>query len=239
MHGAPSELDREAVARFCVAIDRLRIDRYLRERWTPQPERLEGILAQLRALKGAMEEAEAAIDAYEAAHDDYDERRASRLDPINEQLAHVRDKKFVLPAVEVPVDYSGDRAEHWTGKPVRFESGEEGPRVVAGAVTIGPVAYGRGDDGVAEEAVAPLDPEHLRGDVSRASRSGETLYVRIDVGATRRRMEAARRRILSELSAPEAPAPLVHVLASDAFARGYERLTRLLQSKQAPADQAA
>lgn len=229
MHGAPEDLDQAAVARFCAAVERLSIDRYLRERWTPSPERREGLDVYLRHLASAMEEARSEIEAYEEACDAYASTKEATLDPINDQLAHIRSKKFVLPNVEVPVAYGGDSASHWTDRPVRFAAGEDGPIVKSGSVTLGPVDFSRDTDGVAQEAVAPLDPVHIRGDVARASGSGQTLFVKIDVGATRRRLQTERRQAMKSLAPPEEPGELTYILAGNACRAGHERLTGILQ----------
>ncbi len=233
MHGAPEDLDMAAVARFCAAVERLGMDRYLRERWTPSPERLEGLRVQLRQLTSAIEDAQLDIEAYEDAIDAYESKKKATLDPINEQLAHIRSKKFVLPNVEVPVAYDGDSASHWTDRPVRFVVGENGPIVMSGSVTLGPVDFARDPDSVAQEAVSPLDPVHIRADVARASESGQTLFVKIDVGATRRRLQTERRQAMKDLTPPDEPNERIYILAGSACRAGHERLTQILQQSVA------
>jgi len=102
--------------------------------------------------------------------------------------------------------------------------------VVAGSVSVGRVAFDRDPDGVAEEAVGSLAPDALCGDVHRASSSGETLYVSLDVGATRRRLQSARRRVLQDLHSPEAPDETTRRLASTACYRGRRKLLRTLET---------
>jgi len=233
MHGAPEDLDLAAVARFCAAVERLGIDRYVRERWTPSPERREGLDVYLRQLASAMDDARSEVEAYEEACDSYASTKEATLDPINEQLAHIRSKKFVLPNVEVPVAYDGDSASHWTDRPVRFAAGENGPIVKSGSVTLGPVDFARDPDGVAQEAVAPLDPVHIRGDVARASGNGRTLFVKIDVGATRRRLQTERRQAMKDLTPPDEPGERTYLLAGSACRAGHERVTEILQESVA------
>jgi hypothetical protein len=229
MHGAPRDLDLSSVARFCAAVERLGIDRYLRERWTPSLERLEGLRVYLRQLASSIDDARSEVEAYEEACDTYAATKEATLDPINEQLSHIRSKKFVLPNVEVPVAYGGESASHWVGRPVRFAVGEDKPIVKSGSVTLGPVDFSRDADGVAEEAVAPLDPVHIRGDVARASGSGQTVFVEIDVGATRRRLQTERRHAMKDLAPPDEPSELTYILAGPACRAGHERLTDILQ----------
>lgn len=229
MHGAPGDLNLAATARFCAAIERLEMDRYLRERWTPSQDRLEGLRLQLRTLASAIDDAQSEVDAYDEAHRSYESRKRETLDPMNEQLAHIRSKKFVLPNVEVPVAYDGDSPSHWIDRPVRFAVGENRPIVKSGSVTLGTVAFERDADGVAEEAVSPLDPVHVRGDVARASGTGQTLFVKIDVGATRRRLETERRQAMKDLEPPDEPSELTYVLASSNCRSGHQRLNEILQ----------
>ncbi|WP_179862131.1 ATP-dependent helicase [Longibacter salinarum] len=228
LHEGDAGLDTPSVARFCTAVVRLKIDRYLKERWSPAPEWLDGFHLRLQGIEDAIDSAREEVDTYERANEAYEATKTEKLDPINEDLAHLREKKFVLPAVEVPVAYNGESAEHWVDKPVRFDSDDGDMVVVAGSVTVGRVDFGRDSDGVAEEAVGPLSLDALRGDVTRASRSGETLYVSIDVGATRRRLEAERRRIMRELDPPPAPDEETRLLASEACASGLQRVSALI-----------
>jgi len=147
---------------------------------------------------------------------------------MNEQLAHIRSKKFVLPNVEVPVAYDGDNASHWVDRPVRFAVGENRPIVKSGSVTLGTVDFTRDPDGVAQEAVAPLDPVHIRGDVARAAKKGQTLLVTIDVGATRRRIETERRQVMNDLAPPDEPSELTYILASSDCRAGHKQLTEIV-----------
>lgn len=233
MHGAPEDLDRNAVARFCIAIQTVQIDRYLRERWTPEPERAEGLRAQLRVISSAIEEATEEVDTYASAQAEYEAEKASTLQPLNDQLAHMRDKKFVLPNVDVPVDYAGGNASHWVDRPVRLADAEEGTAVKSGSVTLGLIDYSRDQDGVAKEVVEPLTPEHVRGDVVRASGRGQTLYVRIDVGATRRRLQMARRQAMNDLVPPDEPGEFTYMLADPACRKGCDQLADILNTSVA------
>jgi DNA helicase-2/ATP-dependent DNA helicase PcrA len=229
LHGPIDRIDTAVLARFCEAVDELQIDRFLLERWTPDRGRFERLREGITALEEAISSARQRLSSYASAKDEYERQKAEVLDPISEDLDHLREKKFVLPAVEVPIAYDGAQADHWVGKPVRFEKQEGEFLVVAGSVSVGRVAFDRDADGVAEEAVGSLAPDALCGDVQRASSSGETLYVSIDVGATRRRLQSARRRVLKDLHPPEAPDKTTLRLASPACYRGRQKLVRTLE----------
>jgi hypothetical protein len=213
-----------------MAVDELQIDRFLLERWTPARRRFDTLRDGLSALDDAISNAKERVSEYSAAKDAYERKKAEVLDPISGSLDHLRKKKFVLPAVEVPIAYDGTKADHWVGKPVRFEKREGEFMVVAGSVSVGRVAFDRDTEDVAEEAVGPLAPDALCGEVQRTSSSGETLYVSIDIGATRRRLQSARRRILQDLHPPKAPDETTRRLASTACYRGRRKLLRMLKT---------
>ena len=246
-HGAPESLDPDAMARCCVAIDRLEIDRYLQTHWQPEPDRREGIQSLLAALEAAIEEAQRSIDTYETQRSAYEEKRATQLDPLHAQLRQMDEKKYVLPSIEIPVAYSGSNPSHWVGRSVHVKapsppessSPPEDPvedsagnntqdladaLVFSGSVRLGTVALDRDEYGVAREALDSIPPDAIRGDVERASASGETLYVSVNVGATRRRLEARRRSAEDALTAPEPPTEMTKCLADPACARGLSIL---------------
>ncbi|NBC86414.1 MAG: UvrD-helicase domain-containing protein [Bacteroidetes bacterium] len=230
LHAPIDEIDTSILARFCLAVDGLQIDRFLLERWTPHRKRFETLRDGLSVLEDAISSAKERVSEYSTAQNAYERKKAEVLDPISEDLDHLREKKFVLPAVEVPIAYDGTKPEHWVGKPVRFEKRKGEFMVVAGSVSVGRVAFDRDTEGVAEEAVGSLAPDALCGDVQRASSSGETLYVSIDVGATRRRLQSARRRVLQDLHSPETPDDTTRRLASTACYRGRQKLLRMLET---------
>ena len=233
----PDDLELKDVARLCLAADHLQLGRYLRRRWQPSEKRQTVLRQALDGLDVAMASACQEVEARKADREAYEARRAEHLDPIDEQLRHVDDKKFVLPNVEVPVEPAGEGASSWVGRPVSLRAPDDHeaepgapPVVVSGNAEVGQVAYDRDDGSVAREVLEPLAPSYVRGEVVRASSSGRTLYVQIDAGATRRRLEQARKRAVRELDSPADSDEATRLMASDACRRGKEVLKQALAS---------
>lgn len=235
----PDDLELHDVARFCAATDHLTLDRYVKRRWQPSDERVAVLRSALDGLDVAMASAREKVETHATEQEAYEAHRAERLDPLDDQLRHVGDKKFVLPNVEVPVEPAGEDATTWVGRPVSLRApGDQeadagagaSPVVVSGNAKVGRVAYDRDDGSVAREVLEPLDPSCVRGEVVRASSSGRTLYVQIDAGATRRRLEQARKRVVRELEAPADLDAGTRLLAGEACRRGKEVLKEALGS---------
>jgi len=171
------------------------------------------------------------------------------------------EKKYVLPAVEIPVAYSGSNPSHWVGRAVHIKapsppessSPPEDPAddaagnqtqdladapVFSGSIRLGTVALDRDEYGVAREALDSVPPDAVHGEVERASASGETLYLSVDVEATRRKLEARRRSVEDALSAPEPPTEMTQCLADPACARGLSILWSAIEdvTNEGPAE---
>ncbi|PSQ95821.1 MAG: ATP-dependent helicase [Bacteroidetes bacterium SW_9_63_38] len=215
----PQTVTEEAVARFCNAVGTLRLGTFFQDWWTPAPDRAETLRSHLSSLPSTVEAAHRRVEAAKEAQRTYETEIARLRDEASAQVEQLR---TALGTAPISATHTATETYYPDSAAFTFDWTEDESAVmihwndtVVGRID--PLGAGRLD----AETVFSIPWSGIVARFDSVSNGRARLHLTIDWEETSGRLLAQKRATLSPPASPDA---FTHLLTSEDFRTGYERL---------------
>jgi DNA helicase-2/ATP-dependent DNA helicase PcrA len=226
----PATLSDAALAHLCAGVVQLGLETFLRDWWTPSPDRAAALADRLKALTDRAEAARQRLARYRDETNAHRERQSA---PREEAQTRADTLRSTVGTAPLTAASEGEDRHIPEDARVTFRSTDDGAQVQVlwheePVATIHPFDAHRLD----AQTLLSLPWAHLVGTVEGWARGRRALRVRLDWPSTVDRLHAAERETLSP---PDPPDETTRLLASDDVATGARRLRERLSTLGADA----
>lgn len=212
----PATLSDADLANLCRGLIELGLEDYIRNRWTPPPDRLPALQQRLNALQSVVDEAQQRRADYRAAQAKQDQHRSALRSEVDERMEELRKK---LGATVLSAAHDADNPSYPDDGRFTFRWTDDETQVAVywrdeQVGTLNPLDAGTVDP----NALLSLPWEALIGRFEDVKDGRDSLRITIDWIDTREHLLQTRR---SALDSPDPPADLVQTLTDASFEAGY------------------